>query len=230
MKPDFWSSFYNQALLPSQKSLLTGVNFENKFGIRELGTAAAAIIIPSGKASMGAIFSHSGYRDFRRQTGGLACGLKFSEKISAGAQIDYFSENYPGTECHARIVTAEFGLYLSTSENVMIGLHIFNPVPNSLRKEKLSSAVSAGAGIVLNRLFFASAEIRLVSDEKPVLAMGAEYEPAKKFRIRGGFRTENTSFSFGFGYESRLFRLDLGFTTHEALGITSSVSLIFQVR
>lgn len=230
MKPDFWSSFYNQALLPYQKSLRTGVNFENRFGIRELGTATAAVIIPSGKASIGAVFSHSGYSDFRRKTGALACGLKLSEKISAGAQIDYFSENYPGTECHSRIVTAEFGLHLSPSENVMIGLHIFNPVPNSIRREKLPSAVSAGAGVILNRLFFASAEIRLISDHKPELAVGAEYEAAKKFRIRGGFRTENTSFSFGFGYDFGFFRLDMGFSTHEALGITSSASIIFKFR
>jgi hypothetical protein len=124
----------------------------------------------------------------------------------------------------------EGGLLLSASENIRIGIHIFNPVPNSIRKNFIPSTISAGAGINLSTLFFASAEIRMTMGNNLILMTGAEYEAAKNFRIRGGFSSENTSFSFGFGYKLKSLRLDIGFATHETLGVTSSASLIFQFR
>ena len=84
MKPGFWSSFQNQATLPFYNSLSFGVNYENRFSISELGTRTAGLIVPAGNACLGAIYSHFGYSDFTRQSAGLACGLKFSEKISGG--------------------------------------------------------------------------------------------------------------------------------------------------
>jgi hypothetical protein len=230
MKPDFWSSFCNQALLPSNNALTFGLNYENRFSIKELGTRSAGVIIPSGKASLGALYSHFGYKDFSRQTAALACGLKLSEKISAGVQIDYFSEKSPGTDTHSKSITVEGGLMILASDNIRIGIHIFNPVPNSIRKNPLPSSISAGAGINLNRLFFVSAGLGMTMGENLVLMTGAEYEAAKNFWLRGGFRSENTSFSFGFGYKFKSVRLDLAFATHESLGTTSSASLIFQIH
>ena len=48
--------------------------------------------------------------------------------------------------------------------------------------------------------------------------------------IRGGFSSENTSFSFGTGYKLKFATIDLGFLTHEKLGITTSASLIFKIK
>jgi hypothetical protein len=230
MKPGFWSSFYNQASLPFNSSPGVGFNYENRFGMKELGTTTAGAIIPSGGASIGAFYSHSGCRDFVRQTAALASGLKLSDKLSAGIQIDYFSEKYPGTDNHTRAVTVEGGVLISASENIRVGIHVFNPVPNSIRKCVIPSTISAGAGINLNSLLFASAGIRMTLGKRPVLVLGSEYVAVKNFWLRGGFCSENTSFSFGFGYKYRKLKFDLGFATHEILGITSSVSIIVLIR
>jgi hypothetical protein len=230
MKPDFWSSFYNQASLSFIKTRTFGINYENRFCLRELGTGTAGLIIPYGRATLGAVYSHFGYKDFRRQSAAIASGLKLSEKMSAGIQIDYFRESFPGTEKKTNSVTVEGGLLFDLAENVRLGMHVFNPVPNSIRNNSLPSSLSAGAGIQLNRLFFASAEVVMVTGEKMVFMTGIEYSIAENIRVRGGFRSENHSFSFGFGYEYRHVRLDLGFASHYRLGITSAASMIFQLR
>ena len=90
MKEGFWSSFHNQALLAFNKDYSFGFNYEDRFGIRELGTRSAGVLIPAGKASAGAVYSNFGYADFKRDVAGLACGLKLSEKLAAGVQMDYF--------------------------------------------------------------------------------------------------------------------------------------------
>jgi hypothetical protein len=230
MKNGFWSSFHNQASLAYNNSFSLGFNYENRFNIKELGTRTAGITIPVGKASIAALYSDFGYADFKRGMTGLACGMKLSKKISAGLQVDYFSERTSVEYDNIQFVTCEAGLLVNPSENLRIGLHIFNPVPNTIRKTYLPTSLRVGAGTNLNKLLFAGIEAEMSSGSKLIIRTGFEYEAAKKFWLRGGFSTDNNSFSFGLGYIVKIAQIDLGFVTHEKLGVTSSVSLIFKIH
>jgi len=229
-KTGFWSSFHNQALLAQNNSLLFAINYNNRFNISQLGTRSAGVIIPSGKTSLGLVYSNFGYADFKRNMTGLACGIRLSEKLSAGAQVDYFAEMAPGEYDDIHHVTGEAGIIISATENTTIGIHIFNPVPASLRKRNMETTLSAGAGTRLNNLLFAGAEAVMSTGSNINLKMGFEYEMLKKFWLRSGFNTENNSFTFGFGYFAKFVKMDLAFATHEKLGITSSASLIFKIH
>lgn len=229
-KPGFWSAFHNQASLAFNKSFSFGFNYENKFTIRELGTRSAGLMIPAGKASLGALYSHFGYTDFSRDVMGIACGMKLSEKIAAGVQVDYFSERTSGEYDNIQSVTFEAGVTVMASENTRIGFHIFNPVPNSLRKSFLPSSLRIGAGSYLNKLLFAGVEAEMSTTGHLLVRTGFEYEAGKNFWLRGGFCTDNNSFSFGMGYLAKIMQIDLGFVTHDKLGVTSSISLIFKIK
>jgi hypothetical protein len=230
MKTGFWSSFHNQATLPSNNSFSFGFNYENRFSIAELGTRSAGVIIPAGKTALAAVYSHFGYTDFKRDMTGLACGIKFSEKLSAGIQVDYFSEKTSGEYNVYQSVTCEAGLLLIPAENISIGFHVFNPVPNSLRKSFLPTSLRVGAGSYLNKSLFAGVEAEMSTQGKLIFKTGFEYEAARKFWLRGGFSTDQNSFSFGLGYLIKILQMDVGFVTHENLGVTSSVSLIFKIH
>jgi hypothetical protein len=230
MKTGFWTSFSNQALLAYNKSLYAGANYENRFCISELGTSTAGMIIPAGASSLGIIWSHFGYQDFRRNMAGLACGMALSDKLAAGVQIDYFSEKASGEYQDKSLFTFEAGLQILPSENSVIGIHLFNPVPNSLRKSFMPSTLTVGAGTEISKVLFAGAEIEMTSGQKFLLRTGFEYEAGKNFWLRSGFSTENSSFTFGLGYLIKSVKLDLAFATHEKLGVTSSVSLIFKIQ
>ena len=230
MKKGFWSSFHNQASLAFNNSYSFGFNYENRFGIKELGTRTIGLLIPAGKASVGAAYSHFGYSDFKREIAGLACGMKLSDKISAGVQVDYFSERTSGEYSNRQSVTFETGLIVSPSENIRIGIHLFNPVPNSIRKTYLPTTLRIGAGTDLSKALFAGIEAEMVSGSKLIIKTGFEYEAAKSLWLRAGFSTCNNSFCFGSGYQSKFVMIDLGFTTHERLGVTSSVSMIFKIH
>jgi hypothetical protein len=230
MKPGFWSSFQNQANLGYNNSFGCGLNYEDRFRISELGTRSIAITVPAGKASIGALYSHFGYTDYKREMTGLACGIKLSEKISAGVQTDYFSEKLSGEYNNIQSLTFETGLIFLPSENTRIGIHLFNPIPNSLRKTYLPATLRIGAGTELNKLLFLGIEAEMSSGSKLIIRTGFEYEALKKLWLRGGFSTENNSFSFGLGYLAKSVKLDLGFSTHEKLGVTSSVSIIFLIH
>jgi hypothetical protein len=230
MKEAFWSAFHNQAALAFNNSFTVGFNYEDRFSIRELGTRTAGLIIPVGKASLGTVYSHFGYTDFKRDMTGLACGMKLSNKISAGIQVDYFSEKALGEYNNNQTVTCEVGLILAPSEVTRIGVHIFNPVPNSLRKTFVPTSVRVGAGTYLNKSLFTGVESEMSSGSKLIFRTGFEYEAAKKLWLRGGFSTDNNSFSFGVGWLIKFAKMDIGFVTHDKLGVTSSVSLIFKIH
>jgi hypothetical protein len=230
MKNDFWSAFHNQAALSANNKILFGASYENRFGIPELGTCTSAITIPAGKAALGAIYSHFGYSDFRRQMAGVACGMPLSENVSAGIQIDYFSEKTYGEYTATRAVTFEAGLQASVNENVRIGIHLFNPVPGSMRKKEMVSGLNAGAGVDLGKGLFAGMETELTTAGYVDIRTGFEYELSRDLWLRAGFRTQHSSFSFGVGYRIKPAVIDISFATHDKLGITSSVSLTFNIK
>jgi hypothetical protein len=230
MKTGFWSSFSNQSLLAYNRSFSAGVNYENRFGIAELGTCTAGTVFTAGKNSVGIIYSHFGYPEFRRNMAGISCGMPLSENISAGVQVDYFSEVLPGEYDNIKVLTFEAGASFDLSEKVSAAIHLFNPVPNSLRRSVLPSTITAGAGIDLSKTLFAGTEVEMSTKEKLIIRAGFEYEAAKKFWIRGGYSSENSSFSFGIGYLLKSMKIDLGFSTHDRLGVTSSVSLIYRIK
>lgn len=228
----FWSGFHNQGLLPGS-GLAAGFSYENRYGLNELGTRSAGLRVPAGNTAIGAVYSYFGYPDFWRQTAGLAGGLRMSSKITAGAQIDYFSEKTSGEYSDHEAVTFETGVVISPNENVSIGIHLFNPLPDKIHDLKLPTTLRAGAGINLGTSVFAGFETE-ISDRpvsKPLIfRTGVEYEALKNLFIRGGFSTENSSFSFGLGFGFEFLKLDVAFATHDRLGITSSASLIFEFK
>jgi len=230
MNSDLWSSFHNQAGLAYNKSLLFGFNYENRFNIMELGTRAAGLNVPAGKASICAIYSYFGYSEFKRQMAGLGCGLPLSDKIAAGIQMDYFSERTTGEYNNNQLLTCEVGVCISPSENVKVGMHVFNPVPNSLRRTEMPTRLTVGSGVNLSKGLFAGIEAEISTSKKLLVRTGFEYEAAEKFWLRGGFSTENSSFSFGLGYKIKPVTIDIGFSSHERLGITSSASIIFNIK
>jgi hypothetical protein len=230
MRPSFWSSFQNQASLPDHKSFSSGISYENRFGLTELGTSTAGLIVPAGKTTMGIVYSHFGYTDFKRELAGIACGMKLSDILSAGVQVDYYSERTFGEYENSQFVTCEAGILLRPSYNLKIGIHLFNPVPSSLRKTPLPSALRVGAGTDLSSSLFIGAETEMSTGGELIIRTGLDYEAARNLWLRGGFCTDNNSLSFGLGYLTKIVMIDLGFRSHQKLGITSSASLIFKIR
>jgi hypothetical protein len=226
-KPGFWSSFSNQASLPYQKQFSAGFNYENRFNISELGTRTIGMTAPAGKTTISAVYSNFGYRYFSRHKAGIGCGLILSDKFAAGVQIDYIYEHTPGEYQKKNAVTFEAGILYETSDKTRLGIRVFNPVPPSIRKCYLPSAIEAGTEISLNSQVSATAQIEMATGRKPRLSAGLECRVLSRLNLRGGFSSGNTLLSFGMGYKIRSSTIDLGFMIHEKLGVTSSLSIIY---
>ena len=116
MKPEFWSSFRNPALLSSFPATAAGFNYENRFNISELGSRTAGLIVPAGQQALGMIYSHFGFTHFNRQAIGIACCTDLYESLSAGVQIDYFLEKTSGEYDNVQSLTFEGGIHKTFRE------------------------------------------------------------------------------------------------------------------
>lgn len=230
MRNDFWSAFHNQAALARKRRFSAGISYENRFGLAELGTTTAALQLPAGKTGLGIICSRFGYHDYNRNFFAAACGLPVAENLTAGVQVDYFEEHSRGDYTPFRTITFEAGIQGTIGENTRFGVHLFNPLPSSLRKYKMVSIINAGAGTNLTDRFFAGVEGELRSDGRGDIRTGFEYSAKKDIVIRGGFHTRNSSFCFGIGYRLKGLRTDISFSTHNKLGISTSVTFTYDIN
>lgn len=224
-----WSALSNPAILAGMKNITTGINYENRFLVRELAIKSVGVIFPSGRSSLGFTALHSGLPDYRIFYGAAACGLQLSEKLSAGARIDLFSIRTYDNFDNIFSIAGELAFAFSPSAGRYAGVSIFNPIPARLRRNDIPSAIRIDGGLLLNENLYTAAGIVFCTDKAPQLRTGFEYSGVKKITIRAGFSTENTSFSFGLGCMTGPLLLDIGFRSHIRLGISSSISLTYNI-
>jgi len=227
MKPGLWTSFHNQASLAYNSNTAFSFSYENRFGINELSVKSACMIIPAGNGSAGLFYSRSGFTEYRREAIGLASGLKLTPGLSAGVQIDLFAEHQQGEYEDYLQISCEAGLIYELSQDIRIGIHIFNPVPNSLRSVPVPSSIRTGAGITISEVLFTGLEAELISGGKINIRTGFEYKSGKKAVLRCGYSTAEPSFTFGFGWITGPASVDIAFSTHPRLGVTSGFSFSF---
>lgn len=229
-KEGFWTSFHNQANLGFYKTISFGACYEDRFSIHELSTRTIAIIVPAGNVSIGSTYSHFGYSDLSRNSGTLSCGLKISESIYAGAQIDYFNERTAGEYSNTQQITGETGVIFLLNTNTHLGIHVFNPFRGITGNKSLPTTLNAGLSYQLAQDLFTGIETEITTGRSLVVRTGFEYLAGNKVLLRGGFITGNNSFCFGIGYRQKTIIADIGFITHDRLGITPSASVIVTLR
>jgi hypothetical protein len=222
-----WSSFQNPALMSAHREFTAGLGCKNRFGIRELGYRSAAVIIASGSVPLGLICNHSGFPEYRRIAAAIAAGMKLSGNISGGIRIDYCSESTTGEYRNEHTVSFEAGMLIAINNKCSLGISLFNPVPAQLRERPLGSVLRTGVGVRQTDQLWYGAELELSTDRPAEFMSGAEYRFRDTFLLRSGYRTGNSSFSFGAGYIIKNIKVDLGFATHRQLGVTSSISIIY---
>ena len=226
----FWSSFHNQASLGYTEKFSIGINQDSRFGIAELSNKTFAFVIPSGNGALGAVYSYYGYTEYNRHTAGLSYGMMLGPKVSAGIQADFFSTRAAGNYENVHEITFEAGFMYKPFERWSLGLHLFNPLPGSISEHNLPAVIRVGTGFFFSSAFQGMVEVEASNHYAAMLRIGAEYEVYQNLFIRGGFLSEPLGFSFGFGYSGRLFQANLGFITHENLGLSPSLSLVLFFR
>lgn len=228
---DFWSLRNNQAGLAYLDGISFGLYYENRFGLDELAYQSFGFAVPTSRGTLAATANYYGNEDYHESALGLAYGVQLLENLSIGIQLDYLS-TYANTvpEVNYQAITFEGGILYDISDDIVIGVHLYNPLEVEMESdvdtEIVPAAYSVGSVITLSDGLLVSAEMQKVMDRRESFRIGAEYEVVKKTFLRAGVGTHPGIFSFGFETAWKKVQLQIAASNHEVLGFSPMVSLI----
>jgi hypothetical protein len=220
----------NQASLVHIKTLSAGLLAEKRFLINDLSFYQAGIALPVNSGVFGFSGSYFGSNYNNEVVAGLAYGRTLGNKLSIGAQFNYYSVNVAGYGT-AGTVNIEAGALFTVTENFTAGLHVYNPTQSKLFKqedERLPSIYSMGFGYETSEKFFLTAQIQKVEERDIDVTAAVQYSFDKQLLARAGFTSATSSYFLGVGVLLKNFRLDATASIHPQLGLTPGLMILFQ--
>ncbi|MCX6256479.1 MAG: hypothetical protein NTW49_01030 [Bacteroidia bacterium] len=231
MLSDLWSISHNQAGLVSLDKLTIGFFHENKFIVSKYAYQALVIAVPVHSGVLGASVSYFGYSSYNEIKAGLAYGKSFGKILSAGLQLDYCNTYVTGEYGNRGALVVEAGLQSQPIENLLIGVHVFNPLRAKIAvyDENIPTILRMGVAYRFSDKVILAVENEKDMLMKPVFKTGIEYHIYKNFFIRTGVMTNPTQLCFGIGYIMNDFQFDMAVSNHPELGITPHFSLSYHL-
>ena len=228
---DVWAAFHNQAGLAKLNTVSTGFFYESRFGVDELSLVAGTLVFPVKPGNFGLSFFQFGKGTFKENKFGLAFSRSFTEKWSAGLQLDYFLQTFPENERAYGFATFEGGVLFHPSESFTLGAHIFNPVLGGIEtpagKTEMPVIFRVGGNYRFDEKLMVAFETEKDNQNPFLVKTGVEFLPVENFAIRLGVSGKPFKYTAGIGYRLGNFSADAGFGYHGNLGFTPSVSIQF---
>jgi len=232
--PDLWSSFHNQAGIAGSDQIIAGVFYESKFYLKELSTVAGAAIIPTSTGNFSFSFIQFGRKSYKEEKLGLAFAKNLGQKIKAGIQFDYFLLSLPENERAKGFATVEGGVIYSPGHECSVGAHVFNPVGGGIHypagKEKVPASFTLGGHYLFNESLMVCLAGEKETGHPACLKTGVEFNLMGALSFRFGISGKPFRYTTGLGYKAGNLSVDIGFSHHNALGMTPSVSLQYGFR
>ncbi len=231
---DFWSVHNNQACMAYYNKIAAGVYYENRFLIKDLGLECISVIVPVKKAGVfGLNYSNFGYKLYNESKVGLAYAMKFGQRISVGVQLDYIYTHIGENYGNKGVVTFEAGLRAKIYKNLVLAVHIFNPIEIKIAdyaKERVPLIFKIGLSYSFADKAVLATEVEKDNNFNPIFKTGLEYRITKPIYLRIGIATNPTVYSFGAGFEFYRFKLDISASRHPVLGFSPQASLVYDIH
>lgn len=131
-RTDTWTAFQNPASLVQTNPLQVAVQYENRYLLAALNTAAFQVAYTNPYVNVGGGFSFFGYSKYQEMLAGIALARSFN-RFSIGLQINYMTI-YCGDEIKYRgMVFPQVGATVDITQHLTLGVHAFNPFLQKIR-------------------------------------------------------------------------------------------------
>ena len=224
---DVFSFVNNQAALAQTKNAAAGVYGEKRFLLAATSMYSAAIALPSSSGNFGVNLAYTGFKNFNEHQLGLAYARSLGPKVDIGLQFNYYGYRIPAYN-NASTVTVEMGALLHVTDDLNLGIHVYNPIGGKMVKtgEQLAAVYKMGLGYDVSDLLFVGAELVKEENTPVTVNAGIQYQLAKQFFARVGIATATASTYGGVGICWNTMRLDISGSYHPQLGWSPGLLLI----
>lgn len=230
---DFWSIQNNPAGMADYRFFGVGLSYENRFFMKELSFYNTALVMPMKIGTLGLSYSRFGFENFNENKLGLAYARSFGSLLKMGLKLDYLMFKFSDDYVKRRTATFEFGIQSDITNDLCIGVYIFNPINVKLKtinNERVPIVFRFGLSYQVTKDFLATSEVEYDSDKSLDCRFGLEYNPSHDFYIRVGVHTNPATASIGAGYTLNRVVIDVSATMNQYTGVSFQSSLIFKIK
>jgi hypothetical protein len=220
----------NTGALAEQKSFGAGLYSERRFLQQALAQYQLALCLPTKLGNFGVRGDYFGQALYNETGAGLAYARKMGEKISVGVQFNYYGVN-AGAYGSASGINAEAGALMHLTEDLRIGIQVYNPTGVKLGKneeERLPAIYSFGFGYDVSEQLFFTGFLEKVEGRPVSVLAGLYYAFDQKMFASLGVNTAPAAYTAGFGVRLKTIQLTALATLHQYLGLTPGLMMCFQ--
>ncbi|WP_289053339.1 hypothetical protein [Carboxylicivirga marina] len=228
-----WASLNNVANQAHVKSLSVGAAYQMRFNLSELSSRAATAIVPSRFGSFSGLAMQSGFSKSNYNRYAVAYSRLFGNSISAGFQFNYMNHQMQSAD-RADAFYSAFGLGFKTTESIKVGVYIQNPEQSKLSYQDEAYALptffNGAIKYSIPHKFFAIFELEKELEYDVVYKTAIQFSFNDKLFVRGGVRGKPVEITFGGGFQLVGLSIDVGFSHHQQLGMTSGAGLAYSFK
>jgi hypothetical protein len=228
------SIYGNPAQLAEHPGWSLNASATNRFEMLNLNCYQAGIKYNAtaiGNFSVGLL--HQGSDQFRDQKFHLSYGRKILTNMDLGIQFDWLHNQVNGYENIDKI-TVELGAVFRVSSDLLIALHLFNPLAQAYARDRtLSSGMTLGLSYQLGSRIKLMAEVEKDFYHNSQIKSAIDYTLMDNFALCiGMYTTENApNITGGLHYKLQDYlALDLAIAYHPYLGISSALGMDCYLR
>lgn len=227
------SIYSNPAGFADERQPSVGVQYENRFLLKELRTASGFFILPVHRSTFGFSISQFGQGSWRESQLSLGLAKKLSGRLATGMVVHYYGLYLAENRNHIGILLADLGIQYQFKNGFRAGMQLFNPYSykaNELNlKFEYPTVFRAGLQKVIDNSLLLAFECRKQLDSPVEFRGGMEFKIREQVQLRMGIDARASVFAMGVGYSLKGFQTDLSFSYHQYLGYSPAFSIYYQL-
>ena len=225
-----WATLSNVSCLSTQKSWSVNASYQLRFNMEELSTRVASLVAPTKYGTFAALLFQSGYSKSNYSRYALSYSRLFGDKISAGFQFNYLTHQLENSALVGNLYSS-LGITVQTTESIDIGVFIQNAEQAKLNYYETEYIIPSFFNIALRwstvSHFLIIGEFEKETEHDPVYKTAVQFSFKDKLMVRGGVKGKPVEFTFGAGCQLSRIAIDVGFSHHQELGLTSSAGISY---
>lgn len=230
---DFWGNHSNQAGLAKSENPQIGVCYNNGFLVNETGTQTLAVLYPTKTGNFNINYLRYGYSQYSENTAGLGYSRIINDFFSAAIQFDYFYLAQSEAYKNKSLFLFEVGFIAQPVDKLQIGVHAYNPLRAKIsdyQNERVATIFRFGLAYHFSDAVLFSVETEKDLDKDIRIKSGLAYKMTEPLRIYAGIASGPNQFSIGLGYQLQSLHINIAFTTHPTLPISSQGAVSYEFK
>jgi hypothetical protein len=214
----------NPAYLPFTERKQIGASVFNRFEMKELSTKSVFILFPNRLLDMNFHLSAFGYDEYQLTNVQAGFAKKLSSGFSIGISGNYLTNSSILEEQNQTYLQADLGFFWQINEDFQWALLTENLIHTRNLQPRFCFS---GVNYQLIPTVCILLETGFDFQNQFSVSAGLEYGIAEQITIRGGFRNNLQTPSFGFAYELEHWKIDAAFLFHQKLGLSNGISVAY---